>query len=57
MKHGIYTGPVPRLKNKGALLRENPDNKDQWLAQFDATHLPEAFNWHPFDKKFFVNVE
>ena len=56
MLHGSYRedGPDKHLRFKGALLREDPENSDNYLAQFDPTHLKEAFGWHAFSKNLFV---
>lgn len=58
MLHGIYheDGPDERLRFKGALLRNDPDNELNFLVQFDPLWLPEAHGWHPFPKKYFVNL-
>lgn len=59
MLHGKYSadrGPDKRLWFKDALLMQDPANEDNYLAQFDALHLPEAFGWHPFPKSYFVNL-
>lgn len=55
---GIYheDGPDERLRFQGALLMEDPDNHDNYLAQFNALHLKESHYWWPFPKKLFVNV-
>ena len=59
MKHGMYSvdGPDERLWCKSALLQDDPDNKENYLAQFDAMHLFESHGWHSVCKKHFVNVE
>ena len=59
MLHGIYheDGKRSDLRFKGALLRQDPENEDNYLAQFDPRHVPEAFGWHSFPKKNFVNIE
>lgn len=59
MKRGIYSpnGPWVHLQNKGTLLRQDPDNPDNYLAQFNPRHLREAFGWHSFPKRDFINVE
>ena len=59
MLHGKYIqeGPDVHLRLKDAILREDPDNPDNYLAQFDVLWLKEAFNWHSFNKKLFVNLE
>lgn len=45
------------LRNKTALLREDPDNDDSYLAQFDDLKLAQyAHGWHKFSKKDFINV-
>jgi hypothetical protein len=53
---GIYIGKEPHLHNLSALLRHDEGDKTVWLAQFDAMHVVEAFNWHPFPKSDFINV-
>jgi len=58
MKHATYVGNDPRLKNKEALIRDNVElGAGHVLVQFDARHLKEAFNWHPFLKSEFRNIE
>jgi len=58
MLHGIYShdGPDERLRFKGAILRQDPDDKDWYLAQFDPMYLEEAYGWHKFPKALFVNI-
>ena len=58
MLHGVYIedGPDSMLRLKGALLRQDPDTTDGYLAQFDALYLFESHGWHKFPKKLFVNV-
>ena len=55
--HGLYTGPDKRLFNKGALLMQDPNESDNYVAQFDALHLHESHGWHPFPKSMFVNLD
>ena len=57
MQSGIYTGGVRRLKNRRAILRPAARGEDYILAQFDSRHVPEAFGWHEFKRKHFVNLE
>ena len=58
MLHGIYVfnGPQEHLQGRSALLRQDPKNDDNYLAQFDALHLVESYDWHVFPKKRFVNI-
>jgi hypothetical protein len=65
MMHGVYCGPELRLKDLGALLLQDPDHEDGYLAQFDAMYtgfgqnlkrLKEAHGWHPFPKGLFMDV-
>lgn len=58
MLHGIYheDGHDERLRFKGALLQQDPDKEDHYIAQFDPLYLPEAYGWHSFPKKLFVNI-
>jgi len=58
MMYGVYSegGSDPRLRSRHALLQQDPKNEDSYIAQFDATHLPEAFGWWSFLKSDFVNV-
>lgn len=55
MFKGIYKtdGPDKHLVLKGALLREDPDDLNSYLAQFDDLCLKEAFGWHRFKKEAF----
>ena len=59
MLRGTYSGVGndARLRFKEALLRMDPDDPDNYLAQFDALYLPESRGWHAFPRDFFVNVE
>ena len=59
MLHGKYIrkGPDVHLRLKGAILRGDPNNPDNYLAQFDDLDLKEAYNWHPFNKKLFFKLE
>lgn len=57
MLRGMYDGTEQRLRQQGVLLMPDPDNEDNYLAQFDGFHLPEAYGWHSFPKKDFVNIE
>lgn len=56
---GIYKqkGSIARLRNKKALLQQDPNKQNNFLAQFDKRHLPEAFGWHSFPKKLFVKLK
>ena len=57
--HGVYSenGPRKDLRYMGALLMQDPEEKDNYIAQFDAMYLTEAFGWHSFPKRLFVNVK
>lgn len=56
--HGVYheDGPRKDLHFKGALLQQDPETEDNYIAQFDALYLPEAYGWHSFFKRLFVNI-
>lgn len=58
MKTAIYRyfGPVERLRFKRTLIRQDPNNSDNYLCQFDDISLPEAHNWHSHPKKNFDHV-
>ena len=58
MKHGMYcgNGPYMKLRYKGAILRQDPETKENYLAQFDDKCLHEAFGWHSFPKDHFINI-
>lgn len=59
MRTAIFVGDrekYPHLFNKSAIIRRGKW-PDKVLAQFDAMHLKEAFGWHEFDLKDFVNQE
>ncbi len=58
MLHGTYheNGPDKRLRFQGALLQQDPEKEGYCIAQFDPLHLPEAYGWHSFPKKLFVNI-
>ena len=58
MLHGVYheDGPRKDLRFKGALLREDPDNANNYLAQFDTLWLKESHGWWSFPKNNFVNL-
>ncbi len=67
MLHGIYSefGPRKDLRTHGALLRQDPDNADKYLAQLDPhyvivrgqlAHCKEAFGWHSFPKSHFTTI-
>ncbi len=55
---GVYRedAPAEHLRFKSALLQPDPLKADNYLAQFDALHLPESHGWHSFPKSCFVNV-
>lgn len=55
---GIYheSSPDEHLRFKSVLLRQDPNNQDNYLAQFDPLYLKEAFSWHSFPKSLFTNV-
>jgi hypothetical protein len=57
---GTYVGPVKdgeiSLFQKTALLRDDEENPDNYLAQFDDTSLTFAFGWWVFPKKGFTDV-
>ena len=57
--HGFYRedAPLEQLRLKGALLRQDPDYSDCFLAQFDDRSLPEAYGWHTLPKEHFIGVE
>lgn len=57
--HGIYheSGPEQHLRFKRALLRQHPNRPDYYIAQFDNISLREAYGWHTYPKKRFVNIE
>ena len=59
MMYGIYSqeGPRKDLRLQGALLRQDPDRPNNWLAQFDSTYLLEASGWHSFPKCDFASIE
>lgn len=63
-----YTGPIPELQGKTALVREptadawpTADSKIHVLAQFDDINIKfngqrMGFNWHPFLKEHFTPI-
>lgn len=57
MLTGIYIETGTELYNQRALLRDDPDTEDCYLAQFDALFLRESHGWHRFPKKHFVNIQ
>jgi len=59
MLHGTYIEDAPdqHLQSKSALLQQDPDKPENFIAQFDDVNLYEAFGWHSFPKKWFVNLE
>lgn len=65
-----YTGPIPELQGKTALVMKVPwVNRAQytkpeaiWLAQFDDAKLMYngkrmGFNWQPFPKSHFTKID
>jgi len=54
MTHGAYVGTsFPQLMGKTALIREDPDETDGVLAQFDDLECPLAYGWSPFQSNEF----
>lgn len=53
---GLYDGPVKHLRLQRAMLMP-ADDPNMVKAQFDQRHLPEAFGWHEFPRRDFVNIE
>lgn len=50
MRHGTYIGQsFPQLAGKTALLRDDPDEADGVLAQFDDLDSHLAYGWSPFN--------
>lgn len=45
-RRGVYTGPLPLLKNKDAALKCYPSG--QCLAQFDDVATGYGHGWHSF---------
>lgn len=60
----VYQGPTEKLHGLEALVRQDPDNQFQWLAQFNGYNVDGsmvlfmggvnlASGWHPFPKSSF----
>jgi hypothetical protein len=57
MYHGTYWGKETHLRGATALLREDPDNSDNYLAQFDDLQLGIwAHGWYKFPKEVWKHV-
>ena len=56
---GMYRGrgDVEHLRFMTALLQQDPDNENRYLAQFDAKYLSEAYGWKSFPKSDFTHVK
>jgi|SaaInlV_100m_DNA_5_1039725.scaffolds.fasta_scaffold02844_7 hypothetical protein len=59
MKTGKYraTAAPERLQNEYAILRQDPDKEENYLAQFNSFHTNECYGWHSFPKVNFVWVK